>query len=140
LADSDEESSGRTQRQTMALKDVRYRLHAEMFPWQPSVPAPKVNAEFRRRAEAGKCFAQPSFGLREFPAFFELAEENERANPISWDADLGWMLYDVFDLSRPGENHYGPSVSIFRARVTRGSMDVPQFSSADVRKAEVISR
>jgi CRISPR-associated protein Cas5d len=139
-ADGDEEVSGRTQRQTMALKDVRYRLHAQITPWQATVPAAKVNAEFRRRAQAGKCFAQPSFGLREFPAFFELAEETDGTAPISWDADLGWMLYDVFDLSRPGENHHAPSVSIFRASVNRGCLEIPRFSSADVRKVEVISR
>jgi CRISPR-associated protein Cas5d len=31
-ADGGEEGSGRTQRQTMALKDVRYRIHAQMVP------------------------------------------------------------------------------------------------------------
>jgi len=134
-ADGDEEGSGRTQRQTMALKDVRYRLHAHMVLWQESIPAGKVNSEFRRRANAGKCFAQPSFGLREFPAYFELATENN-VPAISWDADLGWMLYDVFDLSRLGASHDAASVSIFRARVKGGSMDVPPFSSPDVRKVE----
>jgi CRISPR-associated protein Cas5d len=134
-ADGDEEGSGRTQRQTMALKDVRYRLHAHMVLWQESIPAGKVNSEFRRRANAGKCFAQPSFGLREFPAYFELATENN-GPAISWDADLGWMLYDVFDLSRLGASHDAASVSIFRAHVKGGSMDVPPFSSPDVRKVE----
>jgi|SRR5579862_1862075 len=139
-ADGDEETSGRTQRQTMALKDVRYRLHAHMLPWQASVLTGKVNAEFRRRANAGKCFAQPSFGLREFPAFFELAGETPPAvAAIPWDADLGWMLYDVFDLSRQGASHDAPSVSIFRARVTSGLMEVPPFSSPEVRKVEAVS-
>ncbi len=139
-ADGDAEGSGRTQRQTMALKDVRYRLHAYMVLWQPSILAGKVNSEFRRRANAGKCFAQPSFGLREFPAYFELTGATEpSAAAIPWDADLGWMLYDVFDLSRLGASHDVPSVSIFRARVTGGSMEVPLFSSPDVRKVEAVS-
>ena len=137
-ADGDAEGSGRTQRQTMALKDVRYRLHAHMVLWQPSLLAGKVNSEFRRRANAGKCFAQPSFGLREFPAYFELAAETATPS-IPWDADLGWMLYDVFDLSRLGASHDAPSVSIFRAHVKGGSMDVPLFSSPDVRKVEAVS-
>jgi hypothetical protein len=34
LVDVDEESKGRTQRQTMALKNVEYRIHAEIRPWQ----------------------------------------------------------------------------------------------------------
>ena len=98
-ADGDEEPSGRTQRQTMALKDVRYRLHAQMIPWQPSL-AGKISSEFRRRANVGKCFVQPSFGLREFPAYFDLVSDASGPSaPVPWDADLGWMLYDVFDLS-----------------------------------------
>jgi len=139
-ADGDEEFSGRTQRQTMALKDVRYRLHARMLPWQASL-AGKINAEFRRRADAGKCFAQPSFGLREFPAYFELVNDvSPPAEPVVWDADLGWMLYDVFDLSRQGASHSAPSVSIFRAVVKKGCMVVPEFSSEEVRKVEVVAQ
>ncbi len=138
-ADGDEEGSGRTQRQTMALKDVRYRLHAHMVLWQPFVPSGKVNAEFRRRANSGKCFDQPSFGLREFPAYFELAAETFDEPAIPWDADLGWMLYDVFDLSRQGASHDAPSVSIFRAQIKGGSMEVPPFSSPEVRKVEGVS-
>jgi CRISPR-associated protein Cas5d len=140
-ADSDEEFTGRTQRQTMALKDVRYRLHAHMLPWEPSIPLGKINGEFHRRANVGKCFAQPSFGLREFPAYFELVNAtSEPATPISWDADLGWMLYDVFDLSRRGASHDAPSVSIFRAVVRAGSMTVPLFSSPEVGKVEGITQ
>ena len=136
-ADGGEEGSGRTQRQTMALKDVRYRIHALMVPWETSI-AGKVNSEFRRRASAGKCFAQPSFGLREFPAYFELAAE-PAIPAVPWDADLGWMLYDVFNLSRQGASHDAPSVSIFRAQVKAGSMEVPPFSSPDVRKVSGLS-
>ena len=138
-ADGDEEGTGRTQRQTMALKDVRYRLHAQMSPWQASLTG-KINAEFRRRANAGKCFAQPSFGLREFPAYFELVDDaSARTAPVSWDADLGWMLYDVFDLSRMGSSHDAPQVSVFRAVVRNGRMVVPEFSSLEVRKVEAVA-
>jgi CRISPR-associated protein Cas5d len=140
LADGDEEGTGRTQRQTMALKDVRYRLHAQMVPWQASLSG-KINGEFRRRANAGKCFAQPSFGLREFPAYFELVNDaSPPATPVSWDADLGWMLYDVFDLSRHGASHTAASVSIFHAVVQKGRMVVPLFSSPEVQKVEAITQ
>jgi CRISPR-associated protein Cas5d len=139
-ADGDEEFAGRTQRQTMALKDVRYRLHAQMVPWKASISLGKINGEFRRRANVGKCFAQPSFGLREFPAYFEpVTAESVPVAPVKWDADLGWMLYDVFDLSRQGESHHDPSVSLFRAVVRGGCMTVPLFSSPDVRKMEAVS-
>jgi CRISPR-associated protein Cas5d len=140
-ADGDEEFTGRTQRQTMALKDVRYRLHAHMLPWELSVPLGKINGEFRRRANGGKCFAQPSFGFREFPAYFELLNEtSEPATPVNWDADLGWLLYDVFDLSRQGASHDAPSVSIFRAIVRSGTMTVPLFSSPEVRKVGALTQ
>jgi CRISPR-associated protein Cas5d len=139
-ADGDEEGTGRTQRQTMALKDVRYRLHAQMVPWQASLSG-KINGEFRRRANAGKCFAQPSFGLREFPAYFELVNDaSAPATPVSWDADLGWVLYDVFDLSRLGASDSAPSVSIFRAVVQKGRMVVPDFSSPEVRRVEAATK
>lgn len=139
-ADGDEETTGRTQRQTMALKDVRYRLHAQMAPWHTSVPLGKIDSEFRRRASVGKCFAQPSFGLREFPAYFELVGEySAPATPISWDADLGWVLYDVSDLSRQSASHDAPSVSLFRAVIYAGTMSVPLYNSAEVRKTGALS-
>jgi CRISPR-associated protein Cas5d len=80
---------------------------------------------------------QPSFGLREFPAYFELVPEDAGpAVPIPWDADLGWMLYDVFDLSRPGACCSAPGVSLFRAVIAGGRMTVPPYSSPEVRKLE----
>jgi CRISPR-associated protein Cas5d len=64
-----------TQRQTMALKNVRYRIHAEVRPWRGyEDQIEKMEARFRRIAGAGKCFFQPYFGCREFPAFFRLLE------------------------------------------------------------------
>jgi len=143
-ADGDEGSNyfgadkkGRTQRQTMALKEVCYRLHAEIIPWpghEHKIPA--LECQFRRRAKHGKCFYQPYFGCREFPAYFELIENGNRgADPIPLDQDIGWMLYDVFDLSRPGRSDDRPSISLFNASIRAGVMDVPEFDSAAVHKA-----
>jgi CRISPR-associated protein Cas5d len=73
LAGAGEEAN--TQRQTMALKNVRYRIHAEVRPWRGyEDQIEKMEARFRRIAGAGKCFFQPYFGCREFPAFFRLLE------------------------------------------------------------------
>src|SRR5450759_2027893 len=73
LTGSDEK--GRTQRQTMALKDVHYHLHAYIQPWPRFASALQgLEAQFRRRAAAGKCIYQPYLGCREFPAYFELVE------------------------------------------------------------------
>jgi len=134
LLASDEK--GRTQRQTMALRDVRYRLHATIRPWpgfEKQLPA--LEAQFRRRAEAGKCFYQPYLGCREFAAYFELRDaETASPAPVAWTADLGLMLYDVFDLSRPGKGDDAPSISAFRARVENGIMRVPPYENAAVIK------
>jgi len=134
LTRSDEK--GRTQRQTMALKDVSYRLRAHIQPWpghQNKLPG--LEAQFRRRAAKGKCVWQPYFGCREFPAFFELVEpQAPPAQPVAWDQDLGWMLYDVFDLSKPGTNHSPPRISLFQARVRGGVLQVPDFLSDQVAK------
>lgn len=127
------DQKGRTQRQTMALKNVRYRLHATIRPWpghENKLPA--LEAQFRRRVEYGKCFAQPCFGCREFPAFFMFPDGDRPPEPI--DQDLGYMLYDVFDLSRPGTCDSLPAISLFRAKLEQGVLEVPDYDSPDVLK------
>lgn len=129
IADDPDGDKGRTQRQTMALKNVRYRLHACIRPWpghEHKLPA--LEAQFRRRAAQGKCFYQPYFGCREFPAYFELVEPDTPPKPPApYHADLGLMLYDVFDLSAPGTCDSKPCVSLFHAMVEGGRMVVPAY-------------
>ena len=141
MADADRDywgndTRGRTQRQTMALRNPRFRLHAEIRPW-PGFEARRTafHAQFRRRAAQGKCVWQPCFGCREFPAYFRLVEDAPPSPPPErYTEDLGLMLYDVFDLSRPGTATDGPSISLFRARVVDGVLDVPDYASPDVLK------
>lgn len=144
LADADKsftgsDGKGRTQRQTMALKDVRYRIHARARPWpghQRKQPA--IDAQFRRRASQGKCFYQPYFGCREFPAYFELVDADTPLPKDAWrgDMDVGLMLYDVFDLSQPGTCESKPAISLFHGRVEGGRMEVPPYDSHQVLKME----
>lgn len=140
LADDTAESKGRTQRQTMALRDVEYHIHARIVPW-PSFDTPAqreaFDRQFIRRASEGKCFTQPYLGCREFPAYFELVEnpgafDNPARIP---DQDLGWMVYDVFDLSQPGGYLSKAAISVFRAHIKNGSIHVPEWHSPEVRKA-----
>ena len=136
LVDVDEESKGRTQRQTMALKDVEYRIHAEIRPWpgfENELPA--LEAQFRRRVERGQYFHHPYLGCREFPAYFQLCGPDE-TEPQPWAADmnLGWMLYDTFDLSRPGKPDDPPFITLFEAKLVNGVLEVPEFDSDAVRK------
>jgi len=127
---------GRTQRQTMALKNVAYVLHAQIHPWPDFAGRQQaLEAQFRRRAAAGKCVWQPYLGCREFPAFFELVEVGEPPpSTVDLDQDLGYMLYDVFDLSRPGDAFSLPSISLFQARIAGGVLDVPAYGSPEVVK------
>ena len=49
--------------------------------------------------------------------------------------DLGWMLYDVFDLSRTNKPGAGkPFISVFRAEIRKGVLDIPPYESDLVRK------
>lgn len=135
-ADGNDENTGRTQRQTMALKNVRYRLTA-CIKLKSGNDWGKLNASFERRARGGKCFQQPYFGCREFPAFFEYVEDsgNNQLKPVSLDQDLGWMLYDVFDLDKDKVKiNEQPFISLFQAKVVGGVLEVPLFGSKDVCK------
>ena len=59
------DQKGRTQRQTIALKDVRYRIHAHIVPrsgFQDKLKG--IEEQAWRRIQSGKCFYQPYFGCR----------------------------------------------------------------------------
>ncbi len=131
------DQKGRTQRQTMALKDVRYRVHAHLRFRGNSGEAKTYDAQFERRASQGKCFYQPYLGCREFPAYFELndAVKSDRS-PVDLNLDIGWMLYDVFDLRRANDSNVHPSISVFRACVENGVMNIPPYDDPGVKKAE----
>ncbi len=130
------DQKGRTQRQTMALKNVRYRLSAKIVP-KPGNDWGKLSACFQRRARAGKCFQQPYLGCREFPAFFEYIDEPDAkpATPTALDQHLGLMLYDVFDLRKEVVSTIEePFITLFDATVRGGVLAVPSFESDAVKK------
>jgi CRISPR-associated protein Cas5d len=85
---------------------------------------------FNRRARKGQFFHAPCLGVREFPANFELIEEEEQmptpAGELAGERDLGWMLHD-FDFSRESAPHY------FRALMSDGVIEVPPFRSEEVK-------
>jgi CRISPR-associated protein Cas5d len=134
------DQKGRTQRQTMALKNVRYRLTARIIP-KPQFSAPeqinKFDSMFERRAKQGKCFQQPFFGCSEFPAYFEYVQSDRvQKQPVAFDQHIGWMLYDVFDLRRDVVRDDKPFISLFDATVVNGVLEVPPFDNEKVRKPE----
>jgi CRISPR-associated protein Cas5d len=118
----------------MALKNVPYRLTARIEP-KSGTNWGKLNACFQRRARSGKCFQQPYFGCREFPAFFEYYENSVPTATASFSQPLGFMLYDVFDLRKDVIREKDkPFITLFDAHVRNGVLDVPAFSSTEVIK------
>ncbi len=121
----DVQGENRTQRTTTLLKDVAYVIEAEMTVKNPNTEdnPTKYREMFERRARNGQCVRQPSFGIREFAAFFGLPDRSEE--PASESRDLGIMLYD---LDFPGDGPPGarpPSSALFApARLENGVLDV----------------
>lgn len=137
---SGEDFNGRTQRQTMALKNVKYQITASIKPYDQSDGIiEKYSSQFERRASSGQCFSQPYFGCREFPAYFKLVEEDNLIEPYKINIDIGLMLYDVFDLSKKSTSLEKPFISLFRAKVVDGVMEIPPFNSEVVIKPGELS-
>ena len=121
----------RQQRAGLFLRDVAYRLHAELA-LQPDAPPgetlTKYREMFERRAGKGQCVNQPYLGCREFAADFRLVTDLGNEPPsIAESRDLGFMLHDL-DFANPAD----PVPRFFRARMTHGTVTVPDFDGAEV--------
>lgn len=114
-------TTDRAQRHTLALKDVAYLIKAQ-GEVSPDVyeDAAKFRDQFRRRVAAGRCFATPYLGCREFSASFAEPEGTER--PIDRTEDLGTMLLDL-DYASDGSGWGTPR--FFQARLEDGVLRVP---------------
>jgi CRISPR-associated protein Cas5d len=129
----------RTQRQTVALKDVRYRIAASIVPRKEFVGREKqLYEQARRRIQAGKCFMQPALGLREFVAYFEeYNPEIHTDKPIPDTLDAGMMVYDVFDLhDYQVRKKTQTKLSLFHAVMKNGVVQVPPYDSQEVLKGD----
>lgn len=119
----------RQQRAGLLLRDVAYRVHADMevrTDRQDPMPAQKYHAMFERRAERGQWVNQPYLGCREFAARIRLVTEPaHELPPISDTRDLGWMLHDL-DFERPAD----PQPVFFRAQMTAGVIEVSTQGAA----------
>ena len=141
----------RQQKNTLLLKDVRYRIWAklEFIPkWKrkesvnPTIDAEehdllrkdenpaKYNAMFERRASKGQCFNQPYLGTRECSASFRLVnpETDVLSKAIPESRDLGIMLYDM-DFDADLQN---PPAMFYRAKMENGVIIVPPKNSEEV--------
>lgn len=128
----------RTQRQTVALRDVRYRIAASIVPrsdFQGSEV--QLTEQALRRIRRGAAFMQPSLGQREFVAYFE--ESDNTRPPIKDSLDAGLMVYDVFDLhDSTVRKRVQPKLSLFHAVMEHGVIQVPPYDSPAVLKGAAI--
>lgn len=113
----------RQQRAGLFLRDVAYRLHAdlEVVPERlDPEPPQKHYSIFERRAESGQCVNQPYLGCREFSvtSFRLVVDAANEPAAIQEDRDLGWMLYDM-DFTKPAD----PTPLFFRASMRRGVVE-----------------
>jgi len=117
----------RQQRAGLFLRDVAYRVHAELEV-RSEEPPQKYHEMFERRAAKGQWVNQPYLGCREFAADVRLvAGEVDLPPPIQDSRDLGWMLHDLdFALAS------NPQPRFFRAEMKHGVVEVPAFESAEV--------
>lgn len=123
----------RQQRAGLFLRDVAYRVHANLEFLQArdtdASPA-KYHEMFERRAGKGQCVNQPYLGCREFAAAFRLvADPTAERPPIAETRDLGFMLHDL-DFTKPND----PQPRFFRAMLQNGVIDVPAWDSEEVRR------
>lgn len=114
-----------TQRASLLLRDVAYRIHADLELTERSTdPLIKYAEMFARRARKGQCVNQPYLGCREFAAEFVLVEsDTPQPPPIDETRSLGWMLHDL-DFSNPSDTQ----PRFFDAKLESGRVQVPAFS------------
>ena len=138
----------RQQKNSLLLKDVKYRIWAKLV-FIPVSERPKeafakhkpgvdenpmkYYQMFERRVEQGQCFTQPYLGTREFSASFRLLnpDKDELLPAISAEQggnrDLGIMLYDM-DFSDPKDIQ----ALFYRAEMKEGVIIVPPINSEEI--------
>lgn len=111
------------QRAAILLREVDYIIeaHFEMTEQANASDNPgKFKDIIMRRLKRGECYHMPYFGCREFPANFQLFEEDMVETAYQGEEkDLGYMLYDL-DYSNPAEIQ----PMFFRAILKNGVLDV----------------
>ena len=139
----------RQQKNSLLLKDVRYRIWAKMeyrsvakrmaeddlFTHKPGNDENpmKYYQMFERRASKGQCFNQPYLGTREFSSAFRLVDTvSETLTPAlspeqGGDRDLGIMLYDM-DYTDKNDIQ----AMFYRAEMKHGVIIVPPLNSEEI--------
>lgn len=150
----------RTQRAGLFLKDVHYRIYAEMefIPVKDRVKTTretpevlidqeerqnfrkdenpgKYHAMFERRAKKGQCFNQPYLGCREFSCHFKFIDESELENEKVQNPSIDYnsdLGFMLYDMDFSNPKDIKPA--FFRAQIKDGVLDIPAWDSEEVRK------
>jgi CRISPR-associated protein Cas5d len=127
----------RRQRFSLVLRDVRYRIDADVHLHPHATdPVAKYESIFLRRVEKGQTFQRPYLGTREFAASFGPSNGDVA---IDLSDDLGRMLFDMRYVPDPEgpvtfrtHGREGPRWTkgriepvFFSARLERGMLEVP---------------
>jgi len=139
------DSEVRQQRGSLILRDVAYLVEAHFEVRPPyvlesgGIEVSKKHCEvkhlncFNRRARNGQFFHHPYLGTREFPANFELIEEDTKrpASQLPYehrDHDFGFMLHDIaFDQDPRTKQIKDTTPRFYRAEMKGGIITVPPF-------------
>lgn len=137
-------TENRQQKNTVMLRDVRYRIYARMVYYPPRLrkgeavhgagpdenPG-KYQAMFERRAAKGQCFSRPYLGVRECAADFKLLPDDFKGQSdlLKENKNFGIMLYDIdyTDIEKPKR-------MFFNAVMENGVINVPPVESEEVLK------
>ena len=135
----------RQQKNSLMLRDVRYRIYAKLVfipvrdrrndataSGHADENPGKYNAMFERRAAKGQCFNQPYLGTRECAASFRLIDpaNDTLIPPLAESRDLGIMLYDMDFQTNPQK----PEAMFYRAKMKNGVIIVPPLNSEEILK------
>jgi CRISPR-associated protein Cas5d len=111
----------RTQRHTLALRDVAYLIEAQIQVADDCDAHPaKFRDQFRRRVQRGQCYTRPYLGCREFAAAFAPPTGDE--HPIDVSQPLGRMLLDLDYEGREGRGE----PRFFEATLDHGVVRYPE--------------
>lgn len=119
-------TENRSQRNTVALRDVDYVIEAHFSMTEKAGNddnMPKFVDMFNRRVNKGQNFYQPYLGCREFAARFVPADECPP--PIPATKELGIMLWDI------EHNETKKRPLFFIANLKDGILEVPADPEAD---------
>jgi CRISPR-associated protein Cas5d len=121
-----DERENRTQRNTVALRDVDYLIRAHFLLTEQAGDEEnitKFEEMFHRRLQKGQHFHQPYLGCREFAAQVSPSAEGFRSIDPAVSRPLGLMFYD-YDFRASS-----PRPLFFDARLESGVLKVPSIQS-----------